>query len=286
MSTINIRHKKWGDREIELLVQKSEGLFQWASTACQFIKGTGTKAGSTPTERLHIILSSVSNLDSLYLEILKRTFDTDSPTSMDRFRGILGLLFTVREPLSVISLQKLCSDEYDSDVVASVLEPLGSLLSGVGQESVPVRPLHTSFYDFLTDSDRSQFFHIDISLQNRTLAVASLRVMREELRFNICGLLTSYLANYEVPGLDSRIEKFISPHLSYSCRFWTDHLHNTDFELEILEEVRDFLHRYFLYWLEVLSFLRSSSMASDSLSNILEWCTVRYAFIYYTESDD
>lgn len=44
------------------LVLKSEGLFQWAFTACRFIKGP-VKRGWTPTERLSTILSSSSNLD-------------------------------------------------------------------------------------------------------------------------------------------------------------------------------------------------------------------------------
>lgn len=59
------------------LVDQSEGLFQWAATACQFIKGQGA-AGMDTEERLEIVLATgggLYKLDKLYLEILERTFD-------------------------------------------------------------------------------------------------------------------------------------------------------------------------------------------------------------------
>jgi len=84
------------------------------------------------------------------------------------------------------------------------------------------------------------------------MALSCLQVMRTGLRFNICQLETSHIRNVDVPDLASRIEKFIPAHLSYSCRFWSDHLQTVKFDVEVMESVKDFLRNGLLYWLEVL----------------------------------
>jgi hypothetical protein len=139
----------------------------------------------------------------------------------------MGCMLAAREPLSISALKKLCSEQKSDSMVALIIRPLGSLLSGVTQESVPIRLLHTSFRDFLTNRDRSGPFYIDVSLHHHSLALMSLQVMMEELRFNICQLETSHQLNNEFSDLTERIKKAISSHLSYSCRFWADHLHAT-----------------------------------------------------------
>jgi len=51
-----------------------------------------------------------------------------------------------------------CEDEhYDVNLV---IGKLGSLVTGT-DSTAPVRPLHASFYDFLTDKSRSSEFFID-----------------------------------------------------------------------------------------------------------------------------
>jgi len=274
--------RRWPDRAWCMpLVEKSEGLFQWASTACRFINGK-EKSGWTPSERLHMLLSSApqsNNLDSLYSEILNRTFQIDETTPMDRFKKILGTILAAREPLSISALRELCF-EYDPDVVELIIRPLGSLLSGVTHQSAPVRPLHTSFRDFLTNKDRSGPFCVNLSLQNRSLTLASLRVMKG-LCFNICQLETSHLRNNDVHDLVSRVERAIPTHLSYSCRFWADHLQATAFEPDILDEVKEFMHKRLLYWLEVLSLIKAVNIASQALSAIREWSRVSCFDLYY-----
>ncbi|KAF8746787.1 WD40 repeat-like protein, partial [Rhizoctonia solani] len=46
----------------------------------------------------------------------------------------------------------------------------------------------------------------------------------DELRFNICNLTNSYLANYQVDHLDLRVGQSVSQTLSYACRHWSSHL--------------------------------------------------------------
>ena len=266
----------------QLLTDKSEGLFQWAFTACEFVKGDG-RGGQDPAERLNLLVSSamqtnkLNALDQLYRGILMQTFDTENVTSMDRFRFIMGRVLAAKEPLSILALKELCYDKDSIELVGLIIRPMGSLLSGTAEESVPVRPLHTSLRDFLTDRDRSGPFFIDISPHHHaSFVLACLRVMRAGLCFNICKLETSHLRNSDVSDLKTRVEMAISPHLSYSCRFWADHLRATTFVLEIADEIRDFLHTRLLFWLEVLSLIKKVNIASSALLSIIQWSRVRF----------
>jgi hypothetical protein len=86
---------------------------------------------------------------------------------------------------------------------------MGSLLSGTTNPDSPMRPLHASFHYFLTDKASSgEFFidKIDLSKAQHDLAYASLRVMKNGLRFNTCDLKSSYLPNSEDPDCKNELK--------------------------------------------------------------------------------
>jgi hypothetical protein len=285
LSDIQGLERKWPGKSWCLpLVEKSEGLFQWAFTACRFIKGDG-KSGLDPTKQLDILLSPVSSmstlgtLDQLYLDILTRTFPWDNVTFIEHFQLIMGRVLATREPLSILSLGELHHEDDFLDV-GIIINPLGSLLSGAFQQDVPVRALHTSFRDFLTDKDRSQAFFVDISLHHGRVTLACMRVMKAELRFNICNLMTSHIHNHDVPDLPERVKKAIPSHLSYSCHFWADHLQETAYEYEVFEALQYFMNNQFLYWLEVLSLIKQVNIASRVLSSMVMWIRVIYPLLW------
>jgi AAA ATPase domain len=273
--------EKWPNQSwCELLVLKSEALFQWASTACRFIKGDG-EHGVYPTERLANLLAlsplskNVNHLDQLYLGILTRLFPAGNHVAgLNRFKLVVGRILVAVEPLSLAPLRELCKEDDSINVVELIIKPMGSLFNGVGQPLAPIRPLHSSLRDFLADPGRSGRFYIDVVPHQRTFALACLRVMELSLKFNICQLETSYLLNSEVHDLASRIEEHIPTHLSYSCRFWTRHLQGAAYDIETLSAVKNFLWNRTLYWLEVLSLMRDISTASKSLSSLSEWSRV------------
>ena len=198
--------KKWPNQSwCGLLVNKSEGLFQWVSTACQFIKGDG-QHGVHPTEQLTHLLSLVpqnlNRLDQLYLDILKRLFPMGHDTTgLNRFKWVVGRIVAAVEPLTVVALKELCKEDNSIDVVELITTPMGSLFSGVNQLSEPVQPLHLSLRNFLTNPRRSERFYIDIPLHERGLTLACLRVMEVDLKFNICQLETLHLLNSSVNDL-------------------------------------------------------------------------------------
>jgi hypothetical protein len=151
---------------------------------------------------------------------------------------------------------------------------LGALLSGTTGSS-PIRPLHASFPEFLSDRNRSGEFFTDLSCIHDALAFACLGVMKAELRFNMCKLPSSYLPNTEVRDLAERIQENISSQLSYSCRFWADHLSHTLFNLPLAQEIRAFFSDdRLLFWIEVLSLEKRISYCTSLLSFVIEWSKV------------
>jgi hypothetical protein len=117
---------------------------------------------------------------------------------------LMGQILGTTEPLPLASLNAMRRNfpmQEDNFDVELVITSMGSLLSGTSNPDSPIRPLHASFRDFLTDEASSREFFIDLSRVQRDLAFASLRVMEHSPRFNICDLKSSYLPNSEDPGL-------------------------------------------------------------------------------------
>ena len=272
-----LEHKWPNNGWCRLLVEKSEGHFQWASTACRFVKGNG-KYGQNPVKQLEdLLVQNLRGMDKLYLGILQRIFGDGEDLSDDvkrRFHLVMGCMLTAREPLSMCALQKLCNEDESNTDVYDIVGPMGALLGLPTQESDPISLLHTSFRDFLTDHNRSRPYDIDTSLHHDGLALSCLRVMMDELCFNVCQLETSHLCNDDVVDLVTRTKKYISSQLSYSCRFWAHHVRATTFTPDIGAKVKEFFETKLLYWLEVLSLLKKLPDASAALSSIIVWSQV------------
>ncbi|THH14149.1 hypothetical protein EW146_g6153 [Bondarzewia mesenterica] len=274
----------FSESHCDRLAELSEGLFQWAFVACAYIEGLDGQAGRTTSERLKDISESRTSradlLDDPYSNVLKSIFNMKRADIRARFGSVMGQILAAFEPLSMGALVVLRStiDPGDGiESVKSIVQFMGSLLSGVtgDDHSVPIQPLHTSFRDFLTDPLRGGDFYVDVLQPHSQLALASLRVMNRDLRFNICRLETSYLRNADVPGLAERVSKAISPLLSYSCRFWADHLNKTLFNEDILKEIEDFLLRKILFWFEVSSLIDALPTAGQALVHGIRWVNLK-----------
>jgi len=170
-----------------------------------------------------------------------------------------------------------------------ILNKLSSVVS-TGESDKLLRISHQSFADFLTDPQRCpESFVIDRKKQSLRLTQFCIQVMMHELRFNICGLETSHLFNDNVPDLSKRVQSAIHPHLSYSCRFWGQHLQgasNADPEAPMLfTDIKCFLHNHILYWLEVLSLIKEVAVAVPALISAAQWIRVRFSLLCYTYRD-
>lgn len=137
---------------------------------------------------------------------------------------------------------------------------LGAVLHGVHDLDSVVRPLHTSFSNFLRDPERCQAqFFVRSEDTNASFATGCLQTMNRELRFDICSIPTSFKRNCDIEGIADLIRANISMALSYSCQFWTRHV----FPLGLLNSmlnglVMELLDVHFLEWLEAMSLLGAS----------------------------
>ena len=270
-----------GDREINEITRRADGLFEWARLACEFVKPS--TLGRTTEERFNELIMRASGegatlLDSMYRSILDNLMEKAGKTGLARFHSLMRQILNTLEPLPMDGLhvmRKYFPRESDHFRIGIILDFMGSLLSGVTDRSMPVRPLHASFFDFLTDQSRSGDYFVGEYDIQMDIAVASLCLLRGDLRFNICGLQSSYLLNSEVPDLAKRVEAKIPPHLSYSCQFWAKHLLATKFDPLLAEHVKDIVgNERILFWFEALSLLGALGNAASALLSAGRWLQV------------
>ena len=269
---------------IEALAAKAEGLFQWAAVASQLILDPPERFDySQETCIKHLLKPSINRLgqdllDELYQEVLEGYFKDEE--ARDLFRSVVGQLIASIEPLtirSLISLRQHASSKERSDAaVTGLLHRLGSLLCNVNSSDngLPIIPLHTSFRDFLINRDKSGDFCVGFRDAHHQLADSCLNILLDPLdglKFNICKLETSYLANDDVEDLTARIEEHIPPALLYACRFWDGHLKHTGFKADLFGKVETLFKEKFLYWLEALSLTRNISLAPSAFATLNMW---------------
>ena len=282
------------------LAGSSGQIFEWARLACAYIRGDDNSGtGLEPHERFNAIMTHSKNdhvplLDGMYKFSLETIFPKKPPLGqrdlgLERFKSVMAQILGTMEPLCLDSLTSMrCHFKDLAEIdIRIIVAPLAALLRGTTDPSVPIRLLHASFADFLTDRDRSGEFFVDVHPIHNDLAFASLGIMREKLELNICDLPSSYLPNSEVLDLDDRIKICIPAELAYSCQFWTDHVRQAPFNSALAAEVRGFFNNEkFLFWFEVLSLLKLVNTCASSMSSLIQWAMVcRMAFTLRLYSD-
>lgn len=274
------------------LALAAEESFQWALTACRFIKSVDDgNATKSPKFRLDEVLKLKAGLDPLYQTILDGHFGAADLEELQPLRTILGSLVYAREPLSLRAIVDLVADspathnsvsvhKFDLDDYHRLSQKLSSLVTGTHNLETPLVSLHTSFTDFLGDKARSQIYFTDELSFNKRVASGCLECMHEHLEFNICKLSTSFKRNDEIDNIKRLIQDHISIALSYACRYWPYHLSRitgwADSELFgglVVKVLSDWV----LEWLEVISLTGSSAL--DQLEPIAD---TKVIHIYWT----
>ncbi len=263
------------------LTRKAEGLFQWAAVAGRFILdppecfGFSKKRCTNHLLKLTIDRDRQDPLDELYKEVLEGYFT--HPETRLLFRSVAGQLITAFEPLSIRSLTTLrgyaSNDDDDANSVVTMLRRLGSLFSNVNSPdgTLPIVPLHTSIRDFLTNKEKSGDFSIVLRDAHYGLAHSCLGLVLRDLRFNMCNIESSYLANKDIEGLEAHVAEHLPRALLYACRFYGDHLEHVDFETDMFRKLRAFFATKFLFWLEALSLTSNVHFALPALSSVNLW---------------
>ncbi|KAI0031756.1 WD40-repeat-containing domain protein [Vararia minispora EC-137] len=262
------------EAQLSQIVQKAEGLFQWAATVCRVL--VENPAGSPLSERFErrigaVIHGSDSSLDSLYSSVLHGIFPSSDQAVILRFRSVMAQILCASQPLSIHTLQSIRSSATvgkKGDVLV-VVRYMGALLSGISDPTSPIRPLHTSFRDFLIESSRSGTWHVSLEEGHPTMCLGLTISLNQGLRFNIFGLDTSYQPNSKIPDLQDRV----SSSMFYAAGFLRDHipvqvLHPFQNIENTLPSLVELFSKKLLLWLELLSVLGFVSTAPSVLQRV------------------
>ncbi|KIM29868.1 hypothetical protein M408DRAFT_108366 [Serendipita vermifera MAFF 305830] len=270
----------------EKLIHRCNGLFIFASLACDLLRD---QCADDQPLLLKDILEKFTSLDALYHQTLSRVGNI-SEYMRERLMGILCIVLVAREPLSIATIAKLLSMSVDA--VNTVVKKLGSIL-GSSSVDQPVYILHATLGEFLIRKNwvergpdmiigleeakiRSNRYYISKEEGERIMLRGTFaNVMAKELVFNICRLETSSLLNEAVTDMNSRVNRWISSALRYSCIHWASHLESTPYDNEILGDLQNFMKNQFLSWLEVLSATKNVQFAAPMLTVLTEWLRVK-----------
>ncbi|KIJ52844.1 hypothetical protein M422DRAFT_242776 [Sphaerobolus stellatus SS14] len=197
------------------VVNKSEGLFQWAFVACGTVQ-KGAENGRYPKPVLERVLKSSFGLYGLYITVLNDRFDNslNDPDWKEQFKRVLTFILGVFTPLPETYLKYLWRYAFSTETANEmdfILSHLGSLFNGIGDTAAAVSPIHTSVRDFFTSSKDSGAFFINIEKYHFAISLGLLHTLNTQLCFNICQIQTSYTRNSNIKELNSTIQKKISP---------------------------------------------------------------------------
>lgn len=268
----------WPDGEaISKLVDHSKGFFKWAAIAVDDIQASGSRETQLKTTIEDGTTTTLEYFDQYLLEIMA-LFEVKP---LETFRATMGTIALSKQPLTMGDLEHFLQYRFPTSSGGSLEATCYRLLPiiSIEGENKAIKIRHKAYEDYLTDPKRCtrSDFLIDRGKAHRKMAISCLKIMQQGLKFNICGLKSSYLLNYEVVDNDL-LEKSIPSFLAYACQYWADHLHGIAStekrDAEIVNLLRTFLNSHLLYWLEALSLLSQSNIAPRSLFVAAEWLEV------------
>lgn len=272
----------WPEKDrTNMLVKKAEGLFIWAAIVCEFLS-----LHVSPGKQLDFLLSGTgqsglcaeSKMDKLYSTILS-CCNWDDSDFIEGYGLVIGTIMAAKQPLSMSALQSFHSTTLVVRVI-DILRPLGSVLHGLADPAEPIHILHLSFRDFLTDRAQSLpdclRYYICEPQHSRRLALACLIAMEEQLREDICGIVDLSKCISEIKNVRELVASHIPEELAYACRFWTDHVVDTDGVLPpgLVDALRRFLLTRLLQWIEVMALKELLHIATEMLIKLCDWLQV------------
>ncbi|TDL30196.1 hypothetical protein BD410DRAFT_780746 [Rickenella mellea] len=152
--------------DIDILVEKSSGLFIFASTLLGYVE-----AATMPHRELPKLLDAHVGIDPLYSQVLS------SASHDDHFDRVLGTVILLRESLPLPQISHLLQLEYE-EVLVELLQ-VQSVLKVPEDDEQPVQLMHASLRDFLITEERSKTFFINPPACHVGITVDCLRVIMD-----------------------------------------------------------------------------------------------------------
>ncbi|TFY70711.1 hypothetical protein EVG20_g2289 [Dentipellis fragilis] len=251
----------------EKLAERAGRQFQWAYITCQFI-------AESPRSRLSLVLSAKvathggsRQLDVLYDSVIRSAYEARDRDSsyVSEFGYVVGCIAAGKKPFRLRDLNdllKLDNDRYsqvflpgrESFLMEGAEQVVSSVRSLFSATTTPrgnlgaLRLVHTSLFEFLTDSKRCPDFHIDLSYWNLVLAIRCMKILNERLD-----------TESSIPRLlkkdGPRRARPFSNALRYACVFFAQHIsHTKDRQNDsLVPEIMQFTSRRLLRWIEEMS---------------------------------
>ena len=258
----------WPERSLlDGVISRASGLFLFIETLALTLEHSDeptTLLGATLQDSCSPGLRSLYGLYSTIVRARRVQRNAE-------FRRMIGVLLTT------LPYRLLCEETIAElagvrpDVVKIWVEDLDSMFFRDEGASGGIRVRHMSILDFFVSNDCQDDYRVNLQEANMALGITCLETMVEQLRFNICRLKDSRLANSEVKDLASRIKENISDALQYSSLYWTNHLCFTPDTSErcMWDKLRKFFEGpYALFWVEVLSIMGMLRIGVPSLREL------------------
>ncbi|KAF5593226.1 heterokaryon incompatibility protein het-E-1 [Fusarium subglutinans] len=245
-----------GDERFELLLHRALPLFIAAVTFVRMI--CDRHWAKSPDYKIGFITDKSSKVNSAYESLYKPVLSLilsgapheDQDEVKQSFVDIIGSLVLLASPLSIIPLAKLLG--VDTWSISSQVDPLRSVID-VPEDDSPLRLFHLSFRDYILSQSAGDLQVDEMVIQAR-LANRCLRLMRETLKPDICGLSSPGKSHLDIEP--SVIDDYLSAEIQYACLYWMHHLKASGGRVQDDDDTHRFLQSFFSNWLEVLCLLR------------------------------
>ncbi|CUA78271.1 putative WD repeat-containing protein alr2800 [Nostoc sp, PCC 7120] [Rhizoctonia solani] len=265
--------------QIQQLAEQAGRFFIYAATAIEYIEPSDPEADHNV--RLATLLQLTSEqpnmrqqkIDGLYAAILRVVFENPSrdPIELKNIRLTLWSVICAHEPLTSASLSNLIRIG-DRQRVVLALKPLRSVLH-ISEFTGHISTLHASFPDFMFSPERSGKYACNTLVHHGLLAERCFEMMKDQLRFNICGIDSAFILDKQQPGLQATTNTTITPELFYSCQYWGAHLQlsvATNLK-SLIAHLNELLERRLLAWIEVLTLKQAIGQGESILGTAERW---------------
>jgi len=262
--------KAWPEEpDFNELIFRANGLFIFIKTLTLALEECEDAEESLKEALQGSAGTGLESLYGLYSSILK------AHSKISGFWRMIVVIITAQyRPLCEEAIARLTGAK--PNLVEKWVDALNSLLYRDQGANGAIRVRHLSISDFFL-SDRCEY-QINLREAHAQQGSACLETMLKGLRFNICNLEDSRLANADIRDLPSRVKQNVSDPLQYSCLHWSNHLCSSatrDERLLVLRGLKTFLEGlYPLFWVEVLSVMGMVPIGAQSIRRLLSWVRV------------
>ena len=261
------------ESDFNRVISRANGLFIFIKTLSLALEHC-----EDPEESLKAALqdSAATGLESLY-ELYSSILKARIVHNKAQFQRMIGVLLT-SSPYRALCDETIAElAGVKPNLVKRWVDALSSLLYRDEVANGGIRVRHLSVYDFFVSNHCD--YQVNVLDENVQLGIACLKTMFTELRFNICKLEDSRLANADIQDLPSRVKQNVSDPLQYSCLHWLSHLFlppdSRDQRMLALGNLKKFFEGlYPLFWVELLSITGMVSIGVVGLRRLLSWIRV------------